>query len=172
MQAGRTMQAVPAAARREPRRLRRHAGFTYVWVLATLAVLSVGLAAIGTMHSAQAEREREQDLLRIGALYAQAVAGYYRMSPGSEKRYPPSIEALLLDTRFVGTVRHLRKAYTDPLQPGRPLVAVLGSDGTVRGVHSTSQSQPLRQQPLDLGVTLLPAATQYSQWLFVPRGEP
>jgi type II secretory pathway pseudopilin PulG len=172
MQAGRAVHVVPAAARCEPRRLHPSAGFTYVWVLATLAVVSVGLAAMGTMHSAQAEREREQDLLRIGTLYAQVVASYHRVSPGSEKRYPPSIEALLLDTRFVGTVRHLRKAYTDPLQPGHPLVAVLGPDGTVRGVHSTSQSQPLRQQPLDLGVTRLPAATQYSQWLFVPQGEP
>jgi type II secretory pathway pseudopilin PulG len=151
---------------------RRSAGFTYVWALAAIAVLGIGLAATGTLYSAEAQRQREQDLLRIGTLYAQAVASYHRVSPGSEKRYPPSIEALLLDTRFVGTVRHLRRTYTDPMRPGQPWVVVQGGDGTVRGVHSASDEPPLRQQPLDLGVTILPAATKYSQWMFVPREEP
>lgn len=150
----------------------RQAGFTYMAALAAVAVLGIGLAAMGTLHFEQARREREQDLLRIGTLYAEAIAGYHRLSPGSEKRYPPSIDALLLDTRFVGTVRHLRKAYADPVAPTAPWGLVRGPDGAIRGVFSTSEAQPLRRQPLDLGITQLPAAARYSKWTFVPKVEP
>jgi type II secretory pathway pseudopilin PulG len=150
----------------------RQTGFTYMAALAAVAVLGTGLAAMGTLHYEQARREREQDLLRIGALYAEAIARYYRLSPGSEKRYPPSIEALLLDTRFVGTVRHLRKPYVDPVTPLAPWGLVRAPDGTIRGVFSTSQTEPLRRQALDLGIALLPAASHYSEWAFVPKVEP
>lgn len=144
-------------------------GFTYVWAMAALALLGVGLAAIGPMWSDATKREREKELLRIGHLYAQAIASYYRSSPGSEKRYPPSLDALLLDTRFVGTYRHLRKPYGDPLRAGQPLALVRGSDGTVRGVYSPSEDAPLSQETLDLGVTVLPASKAYSDWKFVPK---
>ena len=48
---------------------RRQAGFTYVWVLALVAVLGIGLAAIGPMWHDDVKREREKDALRIGQLY-------------------------------------------------------------------------------------------------------
>lgn len=150
----------------------REGGFTYVWVLAMVAMIGVGLAAMGTLYSEQARREREQDLIRIGSLYAQAIASYYRMSPGSEKRFPPSIDALLLDTRFVGNVRHLRKAYADPVSPWHAWGLVKGTDGTLRGVFSTNEAAPLRREPLDLGITVLPVASHYRDWPFVPKVEP
>ena len=144
-------------------------GFTYVWVMAAVAILGVGLAAMGSLWSDDARREREQEALRIGRLYAEAIDSYYRASPGSAKLYPPSLEALLEDTRFVGTYRHLRRLYGDPLRPGQPWSVVRGADGRVRGVASTSEDAPLRQEPLDLGVVVLPAARKYSEWQFVPR---
>jgi type II secretory pathway pseudopilin PulG len=144
-------------------------GFTYVWVMALVAVLGIGLAAIGPLWSDDARRERERELLRIGQLYAQAIARYYQASPGSVKRYPPSLESLVLDTRFVGTMRHLRKLYADPVDPSRPWGVVRAPDGGVRGVHSQSDKAPLRTEALDLGITLLPAARTYSDWQFVPK---
>lgn len=144
-------------------------GFTYVWVLMTVAILAIGLAAIGPIWHDEVKREREKDALRVGQLYAQAIASYYKSSPGSEKRYPPTLEALLLDTRFVGTYRHLRRLYDDPLLPGRSWGLVRGPDGGIRGVYSQSAETPLRREPLDLGVTVLSAASKYSEWLFVPK---
>jgi|SRR5438105_13537190 len=144
-------------------------GFTYVWVMAVIAILGIGLAAIGPTWADAARREREQDLLRVGRIYADAIANYYRSSPGSLKRYPPSLDALLLDTRFVGTYRHLRSLYADPLKPDRPWGIVRASDGGVRGVYSQSADEPMRREALDLGAVILPPARRYSEWQFVPR---
>ncbi|HEX6705219.1 MAG TPA: type II secretion system protein [Albitalea sp.] len=148
---------------------RRERGFTYVWVMAMVAVLGIGLAAIGPLWSDATRREREADALRIGELYARAIASYYTSSPGSEKRYPPSLDALLLDTRFVGTYRHLRRLYGDPLKSGESWGVLRGPDGSVRGVVSRSDDEPLRHEPLDLGITVLTAAQKYSEWQFVPK---
>lgn len=144
-------------------------GFTYVWVMAMVALLGIGLAAAGPLWADAAKREREQEALRIGQIYARAIASYYKSSPGSLKSYPPSLDALLLDTRFVGTYRHLRRLYADPLKPGQPWGVVRAADGGVRGVFSHSTDRPLRSEPLDLGVTVLPAAQKYSEWQFVPK---
>jgi hypothetical protein len=144
-------------------------GFTFVWALAAIALLSLGLAQVGPLWADQAKREREAELLRIGKLYAQALARYHDLSPGTLKRYPDKLDALLLDDRFLGTQRYLRKLYTDPLKPGQPWGLVREEDGTISGVFSTSTDAPLRRESLDLGVTLLPAAAQYSSWRFTPE---
>lgn len=144
-------------------------GFTFVAVLLLLALVSLGLAAVGPLWSQQARRDREQELLRIGALYAQAIARYRDVSPGSLKQYPTSLDDLLLDRRFVGTLRHLRKAYADPLDPGRPWGLVRNDAGRIVGVYSNSQEAPLAQAPVEREGVLLPAARRYSDWLFVAR---
>ena len=147
-------------------------GFLYVALLAILAVVAVGLAAVGTRWPDRTQREREQQLLRVGRLYAEALAAYHRGSPGSDKTWPRSVDELLLDPRMLGTVRHLRRAYTDPMQPGVPLGLVRAADGTIRGVFSTSPLQPFAQAPLDLGIVELAPARRYADWQFVPKVEP
>ena len=147
----------------------RMAGFTLVWVLAAIAILSVGLAAIGPQWADQAHREREQDLLRVGQLYAQALAHYRAVSPGSLKQYPSDLQQLLLDNRFVGTQRHLRKLYPDPLDPARPWGLMRGPDGGILGVFSQSADAPLRRESLDLEGLVLPIAQRYDEWKFIAR---
>ena len=93
------------------------AGFTYVFMMAALATFSIGLAVIGPRWADQAKREREQELVRVGSLYASAIASYYAAAPGSLRHYPPELKDLLEDTRRVGTLRHIRKLYADPLDP-------------------------------------------------------
>jgi type II secretory pathway pseudopilin PulG len=150
-----------------PRRYQR--GFSYVAVLAMVALMGLGLAAIGPLWAEEARRDREEDLLRIGQLYVEAIVRYQKASPGSAKRFPPTLEVLLMDTRFVGTVRHLRTLYADPLNPSRPWGLVRDADGGIRGVFSQSDAAPLRTVPLQLGsVTLAPAA-RYADWQFVAR---
>ena len=147
----------------------RVAGFTLVWVLAAIAILSVGLAALGPQWADQAHREREQDLLRVGQLYAQAIARYQALSPGSLKQYPSDLQQLLLDNRFAGTQRHLRKLYPDPLDPSRPWGIIRSPDGGILGVFSQSAAMPLRRAALDLDGLVLEPATRYDEWKFIAR---
>ncbi len=155
-------------------RVRRGAqrGFTYVAVLAILVLLGVALAAIGTRWADRVQREREQELLRVGQLYAQAILAYHRGSPGSDKKWPKSIEDLELDPRMLSTVRYLRAPYTDPMVPGQPLALVREADDTIHGVYSTSTAAPFRQGTVDLGVVVLAPAQRYSDWQFIPKVDP
>jgi type II secretory pathway pseudopilin PulG len=149
----------------------RECGFAYVAVLALLALMGIGLAAVGPLWAEESRREQEDELLRVGQLYAEAIARYHGVSPGSAKRYPETLEQLLMDTRFVGTVRHLRSLYADPVS-GRPWGLVRDADGGIRGVFSRSEAPPLRTVPIVVGAVTLAPASRYSQWQFVARVEP
>lgn len=145
-------------------------GYTFVAALLLLALVSLGLSIAGPLWSQQAQRERERELLRIGALYAQALERYRELSPGSVKQYPPTLDALLLDTRFVGTQRHLRKAYGDPVNPGAAWGLLRDSNGRIVGVHSLSAVAPLAQGAVVLDDRVLPPVTRYSDWKFIAKG--
>lgn len=147
----------------------RQRGFAFVLVLFTLAAVSIGLAVVGPAWSVQARRDREQELLRVGRLYAQALESYRNAAPGTLKQYPLRLEDLLEDRRFVGLRRHLRKLYVDPMTAGQPWGVIRDPEGRVQGVYSRSEEPPLAQRPVDLGVTLLEPAQRYSDWKFVPK---
>jgi type II secretory pathway pseudopilin PulG len=142
-------------------------GFTLVAALLLLALLSLGLAVIGPLWSQQSQRERERDLLRVGTLYAQAIAAYQRVSPGSDKQYPATLDVLVLDTRFVGTVRHLRKLYADPMASGQAWGLVRNPAGRIIGVYSQSAAAPLAQGSVALDDRVLPPAQRYADWKFL-----
>lgn len=147
-------------------------GFTFVGVLVTIALLSIGMAAVGPMWADQVRREREAELLRIGSLYAEAISRYRDASPGALKRHPTSLDALLLDQRYVGTQRYLRRLYTDPLRPGEPWAIIKDEEGGIRGVFSPSIDPPLRRGTVDLGSLTLAAAQRYADWHFVSKEGP
>lgn len=150
--------------RSRSRRPLAQSGYAFVVVLMLLTLVSLGLAAAGPAYSSQAQREREQELLRIGALYAQALQDYYDAAPGNLRQYPKKLEQLLRDTRYVGTVRHLRKLYADPLQPGTPWGLVRDRDDGIVGVYSTSAQEPIAQA----GGPVAPAR-RYSDWKFTVK---
>lgn len=142
-------------------------GFTFVAVLVLLTVLMLGAAVAGPLWAHQARREREQELLRLGATYARAIASYRAFSPGSPKQYPQELTQLTMDTRFIGTIRHMRALYSDPTQPGVPWALIKDARGQIIGVRSQSQAMPLTQGPVDLGDVVLAPATRYSDWQFL-----
>ena len=148
---------------------RRQTGFTYLWMLAAVAVLGVGLAALGTAWSAAAQREREDELIRAGVAYAQAIASYRRMSPGSVGQLPQSLEALLLDDRFPTPQRHLRRLYPDPTSPRRPWGLLRDPSGRITTVYSLSGDTPWRRVEVVVGGVSLEAASAYSDWKFVVK---
>lgn len=164
----RSGSACPDCAPRRP----SSRGFTYVWMLAALALLSIGLAAVGERWADQAKRERERELVRVGVIYAQAIARYYAVSPGSLRHYPPALKDLTEDSRMVGTVRHIRRLYADPLDPARAWGILRAPDGGVLGIYSQSDDQPLHTALLDIGVAVLPPAGRYSDWKFAPKVSP
>lgn len=147
-------------------------GFTYLTVMALVAILGLGLAAIGPMWADAAQREREQELLRVGELYAKAIGNYRASSPGSVKRHPAELGDLLQDNRFVGTRRHLRKLYADPLNPARSWGLIRAPDGGVAGVYAQDERLPFVRTGLQVGVVQLAPAQRYSDWKFMPKETP
>lgn len=147
-------------------------GFTYVTVLTLVALLGLGLAQWGPLWAEQARRDREQELLRVGSLYAQAIEAYWRASPGSARQFPMRLEDLLLDTRYVGTQRHLRRVYADPLHPSRPWGLVRDAEGRIRGVYSQDPQMPFARAGRELANVRLSDAQRYSDWVFTPKDLP
>jgi type II secretory pathway pseudopilin PulG len=145
-------------------------GFTLVAVLVVLALASLGLAVVGPRWSDAQKREKEADIIRVGTEYAQAIGRYYERSPGAVKQYPPTLEHLLRDERFVGTLRHLRRPWPDPLRPERPWGLVRDEQGHVMGVFVNSAEAPVRTASFSIpGLRPLAAAQRYDEWQFVPE---
>ncbi|MCM5681559.1 type II secretion system GspH family protein [Schlegelella sp. S2-27] len=115
---------------------RRQAGFTYIGVLVAVVIMSIGLAAVGELWSATAERQRKQQLDWMGEEFVQAIGSYYYASPPGNRRFPPDLQALLADTRFPFMRRHLRRIYLDPYSATQQWGTVPAPDGGVMGIYS------------------------------------
>jgi len=147
--------------------MRVERGVTFVGVLVVLAICMIGLASAGPLWSQQAKRERERELLRVGALYARALASCREASPGSVKQYPTRLDALLFDSRHIGVLRHLRKLYPDPVNPGQAWGLLRDAEGRIAGVYSRCAEAPIAEGPVDLGDIVLAPAKLYSDWKFM-----
>jgi len=132
-------------------------------VLILLAVLSAGLAGVGTMWHTQAQREREEELLFIGEQFRTALRSYVQGSPAGAKRFPNSLEELLQDRRQPTTVRHLRRIFVDPMTRRAEWGLLRQPDGGIRGVYSLSTGRPFRTDDLPGGLT---GGATYAEWKF------
>jgi len=142
-------------------------GFTYLFVLILLATLGAILAAAGTQWATIDQRTREAALLRSGSTLRTAIGAYYESSPGTVKRYPPSLEALLRDERYLAIRRYLRKIPDDPLSRQSEWGLLAAPDGGVMGVYSRSDRTVFKTgnfSPLDAS---LAGGAAYSEWQFV-----
>lgn len=135
----------------------RQRGFTYLSALLLVAVVGAGLAILGGIWSQSRQREKEAELIWVGAQFKQAIGAYYERSPGSVKRYPEKLDDLLEDPRYVATQRYLRRIYPDPMTGKTDWVLDLAAPGGVMGVRSRSTATPLRT----IGI-----GTKYSDWEF------
>lgn len=148
---------------------RGQGGFTYL-----LALFAIGAAALVAARAVPVvetfeQREKEAELLDIGRQFRQAIASYYETTPGTVKRYPATLEDLLLDRRFVGLKRHLRRIYVDPLIQKAEWGLIRDSDGGIAGVHSLSDDQPIKQGGFRTVDAALAGAQSYREWQFVYR---
>ena len=160
-------RSVPAARHRQR-------GFGYIGVLFAVAALGIGLAATGELWSTTAQREREAELLRVGAEFRRAIAAYYASTRTGMPAFPARLEELLEDRRGPALRRHLRRIYVDPMTGTQDWGLIEGADGRIRGVFSRSEHSPLRSTgftSVDKGFV---TARNYGDWRFefTPRNIP
>jgi len=161
------------------RTLQLEKGYTLIALMVLLAVCMLVISTTGPMWSAQMAREREKDLQRIGFLYAQAIASYYKSSPGTLKQFPSQLEDLLVDKRYVTVRRYLRALYPDPVNPDQPWGLIYDQNRQIIGVYSLSQTEPrasVGTAKLSETVLLmnksnenLDSSKHYSDWKFMAK---
>ena len=148
-------------------------GFTYIALLAAIVIIGITLGSATKYWSHIALREKEKELLWRGNQYRNAIESYYRSKrPGRQPMYPPSIDALLKDSRFRER-RHLRKKYVDPMT-GEDFEVVRDKARRIIGVRSTSDAEPLKQRNFPPEYVDFEGKTKYSEWKFefVPKQQP
>jgi type II secretory pathway pseudopilin PulG len=152
----------------------RQSGFTYIALLIAVAVTGAGLAAVGELSSFAAQRDRENELLYVGAEIRHAIGAFYEHSPGGVKRFPQSLEELLEDKRQPTPQRYLRRVYPDPLTGKADWGLVEAPGGGVMGVYSQSEMVPVRTGRFSPENESFAQARRYSEWKFfyTPREAP
>jgi len=123
----------PHRMRRAARR--RHAGFTYLWVLIAVALLGVGLVALTELWVASGQRTRVAQADWAGEQYARAIGSYVEQSPGAARSFPRRLEDLLEDRRGPTPRRHLRQLYANPLSSDGSWTLLRAGDGGLVGVR-------------------------------------
>jgi type II secretory pathway pseudopilin PulG len=147
---------------------RRQHGFTYLGLIILVAIIGLVGAAGLKMGALLQRNAAEQELLDIGAAFADALESYARATPAGRPRQPASLADLLKDPRFPGVRRHLRKLYVDPVS-GRAewgLMYLAGGTGVV-GVHSLSNARPLKLGNFEPRFAQFAAKRRFSEWIFM-----
>jgi len=141
-------------------------GVTYLVVLFLVALVGMGLAALGTVWSTDVQREKERELLFIGEQFGVALQRYYEASPAT-KTYPRRLEDLLEDRRHLVPRRYLRQIFVDPLTGHRDWVVVTAGDQIV-AVHSRSQAMPIVHNGFPPEWEAFANAHAHAEWIFSP----
>ena len=145
-------------------RARRSAGgFTYVGLLALVALIGLMLAAAGEVAATAAQRERETQLLWVGHEYRAAIGRYWRHN----RVFPQTLEELLGAAPDAPVqVRYLRRLYPDPMTNAVDWVPVTAPNGGIMGVASSSKRAPLKTGQFDEVDQDFEKASTYSDWQF------
>lgn len=145
---------------------RQQTGFVYIAVLVALMLVALATQGVMTSVAQQAQREREDALLRIGQMYVEAIGRYYQASPGVQKQWPRTLDDLLEDKRLISVQRHIRELYPDPISRN-DWTLILAPSGGVQGVASSSMAQPVRSAAIELEGLILAPAVHYADWQFI-----
>lgn len=149
--------------------MRRQDGFTYLTILFAIAIAGIVLAEVGVNWSHSLQREREEELLYVGNQYRQAIALYYERTPGPIKHYPEKLENLLSDNRYNPPQHYLRKLYRDPMTTQPDWELVVAPEGGIMGVHSRSNTAPIKSANFSYANQAFEGRAKYSDWVFFYR---
>ena len=140
-------------------------GFTYIGVLAILAVMMIAMGAVAQIWHTQMQRENEQELLFIGNQFRNAI-GRYQQESG--RGFPTSLQALLgVDGDVKFNKRYLRKIYRDPFTGENTWGLVLGNNAQIVGVYSLSDMTPYKRAGFAERDSSFEGKTKYTEWQFV-----
>ncbi|MFK3738608.1 type II secretion system protein [Massilia sp. TN1-12] len=156
------------------KRVVREAGFTYLGLIVTLAIIGLVGAATLKVEALLRRAAAEQELLETGAAFSAALKSYADATPRGQPTQPPSLKDLLKDPRFPGVRRHLRKMFVDPVTGKAEWGIVWANPGNETGVlavYSLSQAQPLKQANFDARFANLEGKEHLSEWKFAALGQ-
>ena len=138
-------------------------GFTYIGLLIAVAILGVGLAAVGMVWRTQAQRERELELLFIGREFRSAIASYLK----NGGQYPKDIADLLEDKRFPVPKHHLRRLYADPMTGAADWTIIQTNFEGITGIASSSTAEPIKKSGFTGIEERFNDAKCYCDWQFI-----
>ena len=138
------------------------AGFSYIALLITLALIGVATAATMQMGVLLQQRVAEEELMAIGIEFHRALISYAGTAQPGQARAPRTMEDLLKDPRAPNIRRHLRKIYIDPMTgkdewgiipspDGRGIVACIVLNGGVAGAGIVGRGCVSRSDCLTVG---------------------
>jgi type II secretory pathway pseudopilin PulG len=152
----------------------RHAGFTYIALLAAIVIIGISMGAAGKYWSYVKQRDREEELLFRGNQYRQAIARYYFAK--LPNAFPPTVEQLLKDDRFPQGKRHLRQQYLDPFTgEDFELIRDMTKGNRITGVYSKSDKEPLKKADFSEDDKEFENKKEYKEWKFLftaPAAQP
>lgn len=153
---------------RLPATARRQGGFTFLVVLAIIAIMGIGLMAVNEVWSTARQREKEQELLFIGHQFREAIRQYSQNNPAGKQvqTYPKALEELLIDPRYPNVRRYLRKMYIDPMTGKNEWGVMKYPGGGIYGVYSLSEDAPIKRDNFDVQDSAFKDAARYSAWIF------
>lgn len=146
---------------------RRVGGFTYLAVMAIVAIMGITLAVTGEVWHIALKREKERELLFVGDQFRRAINSYYAHTPASGHRQLKNLEELLRDPRHPSIQRHLRKIYADPISGRAEWGLVKGESGEIFGVHSLSEEEPLKKLNFSFKDKNFEDKMKYADWVFM-----
>lgn len=148
-------------------RLRRAGGFTYLSLIILVAIIGLVAATTLKLGAAIQRSKAEQELLRIGAAFSDALQSYADATPAGQSTQPPSFKELLRDPRFPTPRRHLRKVFVDPMT-GRDEwgVVYLGDKTGIMAIYSLSDAKPIKVGNFEPRFQSLAGKQKISDWRF------
>ena len=151
---------------RTGRRARRQGGYALMSVLLVIVLMGIALAEASNSWSNLRQRDREEELLRVGDNIREAIGNYYNQSPGDVKQFPQTLEDLLHDDRFPTPRRYLRKIYDDPMT-GRPYWGTLHApSGGIMGIYSLSAARTFQTANFKPVYESFARKKHYIEWIF------
>jgi type II secretory pathway pseudopilin PulG len=141
-------------------------GFTYLAVLALVAMLGAVAGVTAEVWHTVMQREKERQLLFVGQQFRLAIERYYQAGVGGNRHYPASLDDLIKDPRFPDTRRYLRRIWIDPITVKDDWGLVRGSDGGIVGVYSPSQEKPIKVANFTQEEGAFDGLEHYSEWVF------
>ena len=141
-------------------------GAIYIWMLLSLLFLSLGIGKWSINYATLKQREKEEELLRIGLMYRKAIYQYYQNSPGGVKTYPEKLEDLLRDPRYLEVKRYLRKLEKDPMT-SKDFILIKNSENQIIGIYSASLQKTIKKTGFLPSLQKFEMVERYQDWKFM-----